>query len=341
MMLVRLVTFYLYGLYNRLWRYAGINELISIVNAVTVSSLVIVSYMYMVGATLPRSVHILSWLFTIATVGASRIGVRILHHIRLQKQTSGKQCNVLIVGAGDAGAMIARELQQRYYEEKHLVGFIDDSEYKQNQQLYGTKVLGNHQDIPEIIAQYQVDEIIIAIPSINGHVLRDIVRVCKSTKCRTQIIPGLYELIDGKVSIQQLRDVALEDLLRRNPVELDLDKITEYLRGKRVLVTGAGGSIGSELCRQIARQKPGHLYLLGKGENSIYDIQTELQMKYLDLATSPIIADIRDKGRIEMIFLRIQARSCFSCGRAQARPVDGRTSIRGNRQQHLWHQERG
>lgn len=298
----QLLVFYCFRLYNRLWRYASINEAIAIVGGVSVSTLLVFSYVSISGVILPRSIHLLSWFLNILFIGASRFVVRVYHYIRLQNQASGRRTNVVIVGAGDAGAMIARELQQRYYAEKRLVGFIDDAEYKYNQRLFGAKVLGNHNDIPRIISQHAVDEIIIAIPSIGGSALREIVRVCKSTNCRTQIVPGLYELIDGKVSINQLRDIALEDLLRRDPVALDLEKITEYLRGKRVLVTGAGGSIGSELCRQIARQSPGQLLLLGKGENSIYEIKTELYRKFPQLDIRPIIADIRDKARIDRIF---------------------------------------
>lgn len=310
MVLVRLVTFYLYGLYNRLWRYAGINELISIVTAVTVSSLIIVSYMFMIGATLPRSVHLLSWFFTIAFVGASRIGVRVIHHFR-QRTQAADSINVLIVGAGDAGSLLARELRQRYYTNKTLVGFVDDDPGKRNQILMGVKILGTRQEIQQIVIEYRVREILVAIPSISGRQLRDIVNDCRKTGCIVKILPSLYELVDGQVTVQQLRDINLEDLLRRESVTLDLEQIKGYLKGKRVLITGAGGSIGSELCRQISKMSPQMLVLLGKGENSIYEIDNELRGKHPNMRLIPRIADIRDKESISEIFAEYKPQAVF------------------------------
>ncbi len=297
---VRLLTFYFFGLYNRLWRYASINELISIFVAVTISSVVIVPTMMWMGAGIPRSTHIISWLLNIALIGGSRLGVRILYHIR--QQQASRSINVLIVGAGDAGAMIAREIQQRVYDDKKIIGFIDDDVGKHNHMLYGARILGTRDDIVRIVAECQVNEIIIAIPSIGGRLLRQIMKECKKTNCTIKVVPGLYELIDGKVSVDQLRDVDLEDLLRREPVRLDIDQIVSFLSGKSVLVTGAGGSVGSELCRQIARMRPQRLVLVGKGENSIYEIDRELRKQYPDLELNPVIADIRDANRINNVF---------------------------------------
>jgi FlaA1/EpsC-like NDP-sugar epimerase len=297
---VRLITFYFFGLYNRLWRYASINELVAIFLAVTASTAVIMPIMLWVEAGLPRSIYLLSWLLNIALIGGSRLGVRILYHIR-QRQAS-RSLNVLIVGAGDAGAMIAREIHQRFYDNKKVIGFIDDDVGKHNQMLYGVRVLGTRDDIVRVVDECQVQEIIIAMPSIGGRLLRQIMRECKKTNCAIKVVPGLYELIDGKASVDQLRNVDLEDLLRRDPVRIDSEQIAKYLAGKRVLVTGAGGSVGSELCRQIARLGPANLVLLGKGENSIYEIDRELRGKHPTLPIKPIIADIRDANRINNIF---------------------------------------
>ncbi|WP_237769493.1 polysaccharide biosynthesis protein [Pelosinus fermentans] len=307
---IRLATFYIFGLYKRLWRYASINEVLVIVSAVTVSSILIAGYIYAVSAPLPKSIHFLDWFCTILFIGTSRFCVRLVHYWRKHKN---KNCcvNVLIVGAGDAGAMIARELQQRYYASKNLIGFVDDDQYKHRQRLFGVKVLGVCKDISSIVDRYQVDEIIIAMPSLEGRVLRKIINECKATKCSVKTLPGMYELIDGKVSVQQLRNIDLEDLLRRDPVKLDLEEIASYLSGKRVLVTGAGGSIGSELCRQIANMSPKTLTLLGKGENSIYEIDRELQGKYPDLAIEAIIADVRDEKRIDSIFKQCKPQVVF------------------------------
>lgn len=306
---IRLGVFYIFGLYNRLWRYASINEMILICGAVTVSSILIVIYTYGIGAILPQSVQFLSWFFTIAFVGASRLVVRIMHYLR-QKHTDN--CSkVLIIGAGDAGAMIAREIHHRYFDTKTIIGFIDDDKYKHHQKVFGAKVLGDRQSIKRVVNEYEIDEIIIAMPSAGGSVIREIVHECKETKCQVKILPGIYELIDGNFSVQQLRNVDVEDLLGRDPVQLDLEKIAGYLKGKRVLVTGAGGSIGSELCRQISKMSPSALYLLGKGENSIYEIDRELREKYAEFTIQPIIADVRDKGRIESIFANVRPQVVF------------------------------
>jgi FlaA1/EpsC-like NDP-sugar epimerase len=307
---IRLITFYGFGLYHRLWRYASVNELFAIVGAVTVSSMILLIYFSAINFSSPRSIHLLTWFFNIVLVGASRLFIRLLHHY-LRRNSNQARTKVLIVGAGDAGAMIAREINQRYYATKELVGFVDDDRYKHNKMLFGAKVLGSMEDIGTLALRYAVSEIIVAIPSVSGKILRDIIRECQQTKCSVKTVPGLYEMIDGKVTVQQLRNVELEDLLRREPVQLDTTQIAKYLMNKRVLVTGAGGSIGSELCRQIARMSPATLYLLGKGENSIYEIDRELGEKYPNLAIEPIIADVRDRERIHAIFERARPQVIF------------------------------
>ena len=305
----RLSTFYLFGLYNRLWRYASINELLAICNAATASSVVIFAYMFFTDSILPRSVQLLSWLLTIGVIGASRLVLRMIRHMR---QRNDKQCaKVIIIGAGDAGARIARELQQGYYKTKKLIGFIDDDLYKSKQRLFGVQVLGSRQDIKKIVSAQCIDEIIIAMPSAGGVILREIIAECKKTQCALKIVPSIFELIDGQVTVQQLRDVDVADLLGRDPVQLDVEEITGYLKGKRVLVTGAGGSIGSELCRQIAKMSPRSLTLLGKGENSIYEINSELRGKYKGLNIAPVIADVRDKERIDGIFADVRPQVVF------------------------------
>lgn len=307
MVLARIISFALFGLYNRLWRYASINELLAIVGAVTLSSVFITAYTYLYGAALPRSIHVISWLLHILLIGSSRMFIRVVYQLR---QSSRQPCkcpekkNVLIVGAGDAGAMIAREiLQSRFCRDKHLVGFIDDAPDKKDQRLYGARVLGGSKEIRPLAIQHGVQEIIIAMPSVTGEAMRDILHECKNTGCEVKTLPGIYDLIDGKVTVQQLRHVDITDLLRREPVKLNLAEIAGYLAGKRVLVTGAGGSIGSELCRQVAKMTPASIVLLGKGENSIYEIHQELQQAYPGLELVPVIADVKDVNRINKIFI--------------------------------------
>lgn len=307
--LIRLFTFNFFGLYNRLWRYASIHELLAIVSAATVSSVLIFIYMSSMGSKLPRSIPIITWLIVIALVGLSRLFLRVLYMLRKTRKASCSK--VLIIGAGDAGAMIARELRQRFYDTKNLIGFIDDDRRKIKNKLFGVPVLGTRVDLPEAVCKYGITEIIIAIPSANGERLREIFKACRETRCTVKTVPGLYEIIDGQVTVDQLRNIDLEDILRRDPVKLDLGQIAGYLTGKRVLVTGAGGSIGSELCRQIAKMSPSHVTLLGKGENSIYEIHQELISKFPNLAIEPVIADVRDKPRIFNIFSSVQPQVVF------------------------------
>lgn len=297
----RLTTFYFFRLYHRVWRYASINEMFVVVMAVSVSSLMIFGYCFGMGIALPRSVWWLSWLFNIVFIGASRLVLRLYYSLRLTLSSPGRS-KVLLVGAGDAGAMIARELMHRYQDSKELVGFVDDDPAKRYQMLFGAKILGGRADLADIVQRCDVDEIIIAIPSAGGVFLRETVRQCNNLGCAVTTVPGIFELIDGNVTVSQLRKVELEDLLRRDPITLSADNVQEQLGGKTILVTGAGGSIGSELCRQIARTHPAQMILLGRGENSIYEIHQELSGKFPELDLSPVIADVRDGVRMDEIF---------------------------------------
>lgn len=302
---IRLAIFYLFGMYNRLWKYASISELVAIVSAVTVSSVIIFTFTSIMGIIWPRSLHLLSWLICILLVGLSRLALRLYSFFRYH-YTNRPNTNVLIVGAGDAGAVIAKEIRHTFAGTKKIIGFIDDDKYKQKQLLLGYPILGMRENIQTVVDAYSVDEIIIAMPSVSGGIIRDIAQQCKATGCKVQIVPGIYELIDGNVSLSQLRDINLEDLLRRDPVRLNTAEIAGYLKEQRVLVTGAGGSIGSELCRQICRFQPKQLILLGKGENSIYEIHQELKVKCPEIDVVPVIADVRDAERINQVFLEYQ-----------------------------------
>jgi len=315
MVLMRIVSFSLFGLYNRLWRYASVNELLAIVGAVTLSSVFITAYTYLYGAALPRSIHVISWLLHILFIGSSRMFIRVIYQLRqsTRQQNGGPvRKNVLIIGAGDAGAMIVREMMHsRYCWDKNIVGFIDDAPDKKDQRLYGVRVLGSSKEIRRLAKKHGIQEIIIAMPSVTGEAMRDILHECKTTGCEVKTLPGIHGLIDGKVTVQQLRNVDITDLLRRETVKLDLAEIAGYLAGKRVLVTGAGGSIGSELCRQVARMSPSSIVLLGKGENSIYEIHQELQQAYPSLKISPVIADVKDTKRISSIFAEMEPQVVF------------------------------
>lgn len=298
--IIFLVIFYVFKLYNRSWAYASVGELVAIVQAVSLGCLGVITLKYFSFSIIPRSVILLGWAFAIILIGLSRLGWRIL--IERQKPYSNKpNRKCLIIGAGDAGAMVARELKRR--KDGILpVGFIDDDPNKQKLNILSLPVMGNRDKIPSIIKSYDIDLIIIAMPSVSAAVTREIVEICKRTKAELKILPGMYQIIDGQVSVNHLRPVQLEDLLHREPVHVDLEEIAGYLKGETVLITGAGGSIGSELCRQVALFKPCKLILLGHGENSIYNIWLEMKDKVHGIPLEIEIADIRDKPKVDTIF---------------------------------------
>ena len=302
---VRIAIFYLFRLYHRVWRYASINEIMVVVMAVSTGSVVLWPLLQLLDVQLPRSVWLISWVLNIVLVGGSRLFLRGYYYFR-NRFTAAGRTRVLIVGAGDAGAMLAREIQQRYESSKLLVGFVDDDKSKSFHRLLGVRILGSRQELPAIVEHYGINEIIVAIPSASGVLIREIMQQCKRVDCTVKTLPGIFELIDGKVQVSQLRNVDLEDLLRREPVAIDERNISAALRDKTVLVTGAGGSIGSELCRQIARQAPRRIVLLGKGENSIYEICQELNRNFPTLAADSVIADVRDAVRIQEVFERFR-----------------------------------
>jgi FlaA1/EpsC-like NDP-sugar epimerase len=216
--------------------------------------------------------------------------------------TNGKTRNALIVGAGDAGALVVRELQRSSQLNLSPVGFLDDDQAKQDQEIYGVRVIGKLSDLASILEKRHVDEVIIAIPTAPGTVVRMISEVCRIHNTPSRTMPGIYELIGGQVNVSRLREVEISDLLRREPAKVDDALVGTSFRDKRVLVTGAGGSIGREICRQVARWNPAELVILGHGENSIFETLLELQEDFPGLTLHPVIADIRDQPRIQNIF---------------------------------------
>jgi FlaA1/EpsC-like NDP-sugar epimerase len=308
-MVVMVGVFYLFGLYRRMWQYASIGELIAISAAVSIGSVLLYLCSLAFRPAFPKSAYVISWFLNILFVGGTRLGIRVLAEIRYIPENG--QSRVLVVGAGRAGFLVTREILQWQQQTRRIIGFADDAKFKWGQMLLGYRVLGSCRDLQRLVALHRVDEIIIAIPSLSGRQLAEIIHDCRQTGCRVKIVPGLEELIDGQPTLEQLREVNLEDLLQREPVAPDLDKLAGYLQSRRILVTGAGGSIGSELCRQICRFQPQSLILLGKGENSIYEIHQELHNKYPDLPLEPVIADIRDQKRIRAVFARIKPEVVF------------------------------
>ncbi|MEW6095075.1 MAG: nucleoside-diphosphate sugar epimerase/dehydratase [bacterium] len=327
--LIRLSIFYIYGLYQQMWRYTSISEFISIFYAVTIGSIVISAFVFFIRVlTYPRSVLLMDWLFCLVFISGIRFTPRAMRELRKRKGTPGLSGlwqlsiallslanpwhkrrlwhlpakRILIIGAGDAGEMIVKEIERHPELGYEIVGLIDDDLKKQGIRIHGVEVLGTRSEIPKVVKQEGVEEIIIAIPSASGRVIRDIVAHCEKTRVKFKIVPGVYEIITGSVTINQIREVKPEDLLGRESVQVNLDEISSYLTNKKVLVTGAGGSIGSELCRQVAQFSPAMLILIDHNENSTYFVETELKMKSYPFPILPIIADIKDAPRMEEIF---------------------------------------
>lgn len=300
-----LVIFYFCHLYSSLWTYAGANELANIALAsvlVPIAQLIIVTYLPPEGDGMPRSYYILYGGVLFFLEFASRFLYRAVREISNKRMELGSKSNVMIVGAGDAGAVLVREISHSEHIHKRVVCIIDDSRNKIGSYLSGVRIVGNRHDIPEMAEKYKVDEIIIAMPSVSQRELKEILDICKETRCELKKLPGVYQLVNGDISVSQLKKVDVNDLLGREPIQVDLDSIMGYVSGKVILVTGGGGSIGSELCRQIAERHPKRLVIVDIYENSAYDIQNELKYKYPDLSLVVLIASVRNTKRMDLIF---------------------------------------
>ncbi len=303
---VRLVLLGALGLYSRVWAYASLPELFGIAAATGVGTvgLWLLNMVYR-PFVVPRSVFVIEWLLSTALIGGIRIMLRVrAHRLRARSQAgtgedqAGKR--LLIVGAGDAGALAAREI--RHSTNWQVVGFIDDDPGKQGQRVYGIAVLGNRHRIPEVVRRLRVNEILIAMPSVSRHVIRELVELCRQTKVPVRTLPALYELIDGRVTVNSIREIRIEDLLGREPVAVDVERIAAYLRDKRVLVTGAGGSIGSEICRQVARFGPAQVIMVGRGEYSLVKAARAMEQAYPGVAWVHRVTDVRDRDGLLALF---------------------------------------
>ncbi len=307
-----LLFFLLFKLYRRVWRYAGIRELLAVAGAALCGTAVFYTgHTLFDGVYIPRTLYVLIFFIILAGTGISRLALRFLITLSSRESKTSDAIPVLIIGAGDAGNLMARDIKQYHANDRHIVGFIDDDPAKLNNLAFGIKVLGGRDTIASAVEKYDVKEIIIAMPSLAPREIAGIVDICSQTKCKTKIVPGVYSLLEQNVNMNALRPVGVEDLLERDPVVLDVEKIAGYLKGKCVLVTGAGGSIGSELCRQVMQMKPSTLILLGKGENSIYEIHRELGSIYGTKRIVPVIASVRDTERMAGVFDRYKPQVVF------------------------------
>ena len=297
-----LFIFFLFRMYSTMWSVAGIREVVHIIGACGLASLVQIAGMVLLECKVPRSF----FLICFAALCAEEILIRLSHRIALTvaASTGNRRAarRIMIVGAGTSGAVILKEMTTSQLVCGCVVCFVDDDKNKIGKFLNGIPIAGNREAIPGLVREYRVDEIYIAMPSATAAQRKEVIEICRETGCSLKILPGIYQLINGEVSISKLRDVEIEDLLGRDPIRVNLDEIMDYVSGKVVLVTGGGGSIGSELCRQIASHNPKQLIIFDIYENNAYDIQLELREKYPELNLEVLIGSVRNAHRVERIF---------------------------------------
>jgi FlaA1/EpsC-like NDP-sugar epimerase len=309
---VKVIGFSYFKLYSSLWEYAGVNEVIYIFNASLVCNIAVQAYIFLVQLRVPRSIFIITILTDIFLVGGVRFAYRMLRRALLGEMRFYRNFKkVLVVGGGDTGAIVVRELKTRPELKSIPVAIIDNDPLKVGKSINGVPIMGDTRKIADIIEEFEVSEVIIALPNKSKEIVGEILKECSATHCKVKILPSMSQLIDESVLIQKMRDVDIEDLLEREPVKLDVEDIASYLHGQVVLVTGGGGSIGSELCRQIASYGPKQLIILDNYENNAYEIQNELLYQYPELNLVTLIASIREKHRIDAIFAQYKPEVVF------------------------------
>ncbi len=300
------LIFSIFRLYSILWFYAGTMELLNIVLACLISTFMNYVLMFLVNGydtyALPRSFYVSYGVLLIILMSVSRYAYRGVGIIATREISEGARNNVLIIGAGAAGNALIKEIRDSQYLKKNIVGVIDDDKNKIGNYIHGVKILGGRETIIEAAKHYHVKEIIIAMPSVSAAKIKDILDICKQTGCTLKRVPGIYQIVNGDVNVSNLKAVGMNDLLGREPVQVDLTSILDYVSNKVVMVTGGGGSIGSELCRQIAAHNPRQLVLVDIYENTTYEIQNELKSRYPELDLVVLIASVRNTKRIDQIF---------------------------------------
>lgn len=300
-----LLVFYVFKLYSSLWRFASINELKNIILACILNAFIYTGICMLFDMNMPRSSYIIFLLLLLIFIGGSRFIYRLRSlygYVNKTIDSNKNVTNVMIIGAGYAGERLADEIKSSPYINKEVKCFIDDDYHKFNRTLHGIQIVGGRAKILDAIQQYEIEEIFVAIPSAYEADIADILTLCSKTKCKLKRLPGIYELINGDITISKLKEVEIQDLLGREPVKVDLNGIMGYVKDKVVMITGGGGSIGSELCRQIAANGPKHLIIVDIYENNAYDIQLELKYRYPNMRLSAMIGSVRDVGKINDLF---------------------------------------
>lgn len=303
--IVTLAIFYFFRLYNSLWAFAGETELQNIVVSCVLSTIVnsiCLQFFKTTSQAVPKSYYFFYLFLLITCIFSSRFSYRFFRSLKHKQQNKKNHISVMVIGAGEAANVIIKEIVNSNFSTMVIKCIIDDDKGKWGRYIQGIKVVGGRDKIVECADVYDVDEIIVAMPSASRAEIRKILEICKDTNCKLRSLPGMYQLVNGEVNVSKLRDVEVEDLLGRDPISVDLNSILDYVQGKVVLVTGGGGSIGSELCRQIATHKPKQLVIVDIYENSVYDIQQELKGKYPELDLVVLIASVRNTNRMNYIF---------------------------------------
>ncbi len=299
--IMTLAVFYVFKLYHSLWAFAGTAEVQNILAACTLSAILDFLGMKLMRYPIPRSYYFTYALVLTGITTCVRFSYRIMRGMRHKAQNRKNGIRVMIVGAGDAGNTVIKEITNSSYSTMTIKCIIDDDENKWGRFIQGIRIVGGRERIVEYAALYGIDEIFIAIPSASRATMKALVEICKETSCKLRTLPGIYQLVNGEVNVSKLRDVDVEDLLGRDPIKVDLESILNYVKGQTIMVTGGGGSIGSELCRQIAGHKPARLIIVDIYENNAYEIQQELKHKYPNLDLVVLIASVRNTNRINSI----------------------------------------
>lgn len=301
--IMSLLIFWLFRLYHSLWQYASIAEVYRIAEACITVEVVHFLSNKIVGNMLPRSCYFNAAIYIIIAICASRFMYRMIRTVLNKYRNIKTSNNVMIIGAGEATNVIMREIQNSsYLANSNIACIIDDDRRKVGKYIRGVKVIGTRDKIKEAAKLYDIDEIIFAIPSASNEVKRDILNICKETDCTLKILPGVYQMVDGEINVNSIRNVDVLDLLGRDPIEVDIESIMGYVKDKVIMVTGGGGSIGSELCRQLVSHKPKQLIIFDIYENNAYDIQQELKINYPDANVVTLIGSIRNVSRLESVF---------------------------------------
>lgn len=300
-----LIIFIILNLYNNVWSFIGVHEELMIVAACTLSTAFQGLGMEVFMLEVPRSYYVFYLFLMVTTTTITRFSYRILATVKHGlKRNRGKIVNTLVIGAGEAGSVIVQEIKSSKYLNRNVVGIIDDNPSKKGKYLHGIKILGNRNDVKRLAEKYDVQEIILAIPSASAKDTRDILKICNETECKLKVLPGMYQLITEEVSVSKLKEVSIEDLLGRDTINIDVESVCNHVNNQVVMITGGGGSIGSELCRQIAAHNPKLLIIFDIYENTTYDIQQELIKKYPSLKLETLIGSVRNTNRIESVIER-------------------------------------